>query len=189
MPKPLSARPLRSFLRVSGALHRARSSASFLKNSGSLPNKSSMNCCAEIGVPSGCQNVVLTMLWILRSFPSASFTLIFLRFSYRAGGLFLPRRRLRRRQLLGLWPLLALRFNRFAVPLRIVEMVVRLHEIVDREIVLAIVEPCPRPMICLNSIIELIGRIRTILRIFRASTPVESFCDVVRIVGIVFSLS
>jgi hypothetical protein len=30
-------------------------------------------------------------------------------------------------------------------------------------------------MICLNSIIELIGRISTMLRIFRASTPVESF--------------
>ena len=38
-------------------------------------------------------------------------------------------------------------------------------------------------MICLNSIIELIGRIRTMLRMLRASTPVESFCDVVRIVG------
>ena len=46
---------------VSGALHSSRSSASLLKNSGSLPNSSSMNCCAEIGVPSGCQNVVLTM--------------------------------------------------------------------------------------------------------------------------------
>lgn len=44
-------------------------------------------------------------------------------------------------------------------------------------------------MICLNSIIELTGRISTMLRMFRASTPVESFCDVVRIVGIVFSLS
>ncbi len=38
-------------------------------------------------------------------------------------------------------------------------------------------------MICLNSIIELIGRISTMLRMLRASTPVESFCDVVRIVG------
>ena len=44
-------------------------------------------------------------------------------------------------------------------------------------------------MICLNSIIELIGRISTMLRMLRASTPVESFCDVVRIVGMVFSLS
>ena len=44
-------------------------------------------------------------------------------------------------------------------------------------------------MICLNSIIELIGRISTMLRTLRASTPVESFCDVVRIVGMVFSLS
>ena len=39
-------------------------------------------------------------------------------------------------------------------------------------------------MSCLNSIIELIGRIKTMLRIFRASTPVESFCDVVRIVDL-----
>ena len=44
-------------------------------------------------------------------------------------------------------------------------------------------------MICLNSIIELTGRISTMLRTLRASTPVDSFCDVVRIVGIVFSLS
>ncbi len=47
----------------------------------------------------------------------------------------------------------------------------------------------PRPMICLNSIIEFTGRISTMLRTLRASTPVESFCEVVRIVGIVFSLS
>jgi hypothetical protein len=40
---------------VSGALHNARSSASSLKNLGSFPNSDSMNCCADIGVPSGCQ--------------------------------------------------------------------------------------------------------------------------------------
>ena len=50
--------PCKSFARVSGALQRARSSASSLKNSGSLPNSISMNCCADIGVPSGCQKVV-----------------------------------------------------------------------------------------------------------------------------------
>ncbi len=44
-------------------------------------------------------------------------------------------------------------------------------------------------MICLNSIMELIGRISTMLRMLRASTPVESFWDVVRIVGVVRSLS
>ena len=44
-------------------------------------------------------------------------------------------------------------------------------------------------MICLNSIIEFTGRISTMLRTLRASTPVESFCDVVRMVGMVFSLS
>ena len=55
----------------------ARSSASFLKNSGSLPNSISMNCCADIGVPSGCQKVVAIMCWMVRSLPSASLTLIF----------------------------------------------------------------------------------------------------------------
>jgi hypothetical protein len=65
----------------------------------------------------------------------------------------------------------------------------RLHEIVDREVVLPVIEPRAAPNDLLNSIIELIGRIKTILRMLRASTPVESFCDVVRIVGIVFSLS
>src|ERR1019366_4106042 len=44
-------------------------------------------------------------------------------------------------------------------------------------------------MICLNSIMELIGRIRTMLRMLRAATPVDSFCEVVKIVGMVFSLS
>ena len=44
-------------------------------------------------------------------------------------------------------------------------------------------------MICLNSIIELMGRMSTMLRMLRASTPVDSFCEVVRMVGMVFSLS
>jgi hypothetical protein len=34
------------------------------------------------------------------------------------------------------------RLYRFPIPLRIVEMVVRFHKVVDREIVLAIVKPC-----------------------------------------------
>ena len=34
-------------------------------------------------------------------------------------------------------------------------------------------------MICLNSMSDRIGRISTMLRTLRASTPVESFCDVV----------
>ena len=63
--------------RVSGALQRARRSASSLKNSGSLPNSISMNCCADMGVPSGCQKVVHIMCWIVRALPSASLTLIF----------------------------------------------------------------------------------------------------------------
>src|SRR5712664_193209 len=77
-PNPFSASPFKSIFRVSGALHRARSSASFLKNSGSLPKSSSMNCCADMGVPFGCQNVVDTMCCMARSFPSASFTFAFL---------------------------------------------------------------------------------------------------------------
>ena len=44
-------------------------------------------------------------------------------------------------------------------------------------------------MICLNSIIEATGRISTMLRRLRASTPSDSFCEVVRMVGIDFSLS
>ncbi len=35
----------------------------------------------------------------------------------------------------------------------------------------------------------LMGRMRTMFRMFQASTPVESFCDVVRMVGMVFLLS
>src|SRR5947209_2666978 len=58
-------------------LHSARSSSSFLKNSGSSPNSDSINCCADIGVPSGCQNAVDIMCSIARSFPSASLTVAF----------------------------------------------------------------------------------------------------------------
>lgn len=47
----------------------------------------------------------------------------------------------------------------------------------------------PRPMICLNSIMVLTGRIKTMVRMLRASTPVESFWGVVKMVGMVFSLS
>src|SRR6185312_13591662 len=63
---------------VSGALHNSRNSASSLKKSGNLPNSDSINCCADIGVPSGCQNEVATICWMLRSFPSASFTVALL---------------------------------------------------------------------------------------------------------------
>ena len=99
-----------------------------------------MNCWADIGVPSGCQNVVTIMCWMVRALPSASLTLIFWR---RGSGSGSRSRRLRSvlaaaalaRRLLGL------RFDRLAVPFRIVEVVVRLHEIVDREVILAVVEP------------------------------------------------
>ena len=78
LPKPFLGQALAAAsCRVSGALQMVRSSASSLKNSGSLPKSSSMNCCADIGVPSGCQNVVAIMCWMVRSLPSASFTLIF----------------------------------------------------------------------------------------------------------------
>ena len=43
---------------MSGTLQMARSSASSLKYSGSLPKSNSRNCWADIGVPSGCQKVV-----------------------------------------------------------------------------------------------------------------------------------
>src|ERR1035441_7551585 len=72
--------------------------------------------------------------------------------------------------------------HRLAVPLRIVEMVVRMHEIVDGEVILAVVQPRAASDDLLNSIIEFTGRMSTMLRILRASTPVESFCDVVRMV-------
>src|ERR1017187_6416787 len=38
--------------------------------------------------------------------------------------------------------LAGLRFHRFAVPLRVTEMKIGLHEVVDGEVVLAIVKPC-----------------------------------------------
>ena len=190
LPKPFSASPCSNLARVSGALHRARSSASSLKNSGSLPKSISMNCWADIGVPSGCQNVVTIMCWMARALPSASLTLIF---AGRALGTALALDGASASVVASppfafAAPSVVL-VLRLAVPLRIVEMVMRLHEIVDREVILAVVSRVPRPMICLNSIIELIGRISTMLRMLRASTPVESFCDVVRIVGMVFSLS
>src|SRR6185437_13767783 len=78
LPKPFSAKASNSLLRVSGALQMARSSASFLKNSGNLPNSNSMNCCADMGVPSGCQKLVHIMCWIVRDLPSASLILIVL---------------------------------------------------------------------------------------------------------------
>ena len=77
-PKPFSASPCRSLARVSGALHNLRNSSSLRKKSGRLPKSISINCCADIGVPSGCQNVVAVMCWMLRSLPSASFTFTFL---------------------------------------------------------------------------------------------------------------
>jgi hypothetical protein len=88
----------------------------------------------------------------------------------------------------GLWRRLGpgfLRFwlNRLAIPLRVAEMMVRLYEVVDREVVLAIVKPRAAP----DDLLELDHRIdgphQTMLRMLRASTPVESFCEVVRMVG------
>jgi hypothetical protein len=123
---------------------------------------------------------------MVRSLPSASFTRTFGLLGLRLRSVHAPRSAdlvIAVDRAPGFW------LQWFAVPLFIVEMMVRLHKIVDREVVLTIVEPRTAPMICLNSIIELIGRISTMLRMLRASTPVESFCEVVRMVGIVFSLS
>ncbi|MNC95110.1 hypothetical protein D3C83_121420 [compost metagenome] len=47
-----------------------------------------MNCCALIGVPSGCQKVVIIMCWMVRSLPSAS--LIFARFLRSGGASLIP---------------------------------------------------------------------------------------------------
>ena len=124
---------------MSGALQSARSSASSLKNSGSLPNSISMNCCADIGVPSGCQKVVHHH--VLDGARLAVGELDFDLLPARAGfGSWAPAARRLRRCGAGS-RLLGLRLDRLAVPFRIAEMVVRLHEIVDREVVLAVVEP------------------------------------------------
>ena len=114
-----------------------------------------MNCCADIGVPSGCQKVVTIMCWMVRSLPSASFTFAFFLHTHgvgRTSGKAL-------RAFAGCLPQLdtvaaalriaqgraafraGFRLERFAIPLRIAEMMVRLHEVVDREVVLAVVEP------------------------------------------------
>ena len=106
-----------------------------------------MNCWADIGVPSGCQKVVTIMCWMVRALPSASLTLIF----FRPG-------RGRRLSFFAGWPRTfaasALPASvvsggrvviRLAVPFRVAEVLVRLHEIVDREVVLAVVEPRAAP--------------------------------------------
>ena len=148
MPKPFSASPCSSFARVSGALQRARSSASFLKNSGSLPNSISMNCCADIGVPSGCQkrrhHHVLDGAGLavgelhLDLLPSAR-----IRPDFAVPAPAVPAARWR--SLTGCVGRSRLRLQRLAVPLRIAEVVMRLHEVVDREVVLAVVEPRAAP--------------------------------------------
>ena len=80
------------------------------------------------------------MCWIVRSFPSASLT--FARTGLGApGSLGSPR---------GCGPVGLRgtaggpgggRIDRLAIPARVVEMMVRLHEIVDREVILALVQP------------------------------------------------
>jgi hypothetical protein len=59
-PKPLSASPASSFLRVPGSLYKAQSRSSSLKKSGSAPNRFSRNCAADIGRRSALQK-----LWTL----------------------------------------------------------------------------------------------------------------------------
>ena len=142
---------------MSGARSRSeRSSSSSLKNSGSLPKSISMNCCADIGVPSGCQNVVAHHV-----LDGPVLAVGKLDLDLSAGhckrtscpqtghGSFSDTRRL--------WTRWARRGRadfteagrvriangssgsiRLAVPFRIVEVMMRLHEVVDREIVLAV---------------------------------------------------
>jgi hypothetical protein len=50
-----------------------------------------------------------------------------------------------------------------------------INKVMNGEEIFSIIKRVPRPIICLNSIMELIGRIKTMFLIFRASTPVESF--------------
>src|SRR5271157_5563278 len=150
-PKPFSARPSRSFFRVSGTLQRARSSASSLKNSGSFPKSSSMNCWAEMGVPEGGRHHGLdgaffavgklhfhSRLFLAHARALTAHAARF--FLTLAGPLAAIRAWLRLNSyalagmittlLAGFW------FQRLAVPLRIAEMVVGLHEVVDGEVVL-----------------------------------------------------
>jgi len=65
LPKACSASPRSIFARVLGAPHIARSSVSPVKNSGSFPKSNSRNCCAGIGVPSGCQELVIILCWMI----------------------------------------------------------------------------------------------------------------------------
>ena len=96
-----------------------------------------MNSAADIGLPSTLQKVVAIMCWMARSLPSASLIMIF----WRAGGSSSSAgsgspgaapgpRQATRGGLDGLQGL--------AVPLGIAEVLVGLHEIVDREVVLAL---------------------------------------------------
>ena len=83
----------------------------------------------------------------------------------------------------GLW------IERFPVPLWISEVQVRPHEVVDGEIILAVVEPRAAP----DDLLELDDPVdrcmSTMFLMLCASTPVDSFWEVVRMVGTVFSLS
>src|SRR5438477_530650 len=70
--------------------------------------------------------------------------------SSRVSGARARRRRRRRRPVTGRVrrpraPLDRLGFERLAVPLRIAEVAVRLHEVQDREVVLAVVQPRAAP--------------------------------------------
>ena len=61
---------------------------------------------------------------------------------------------------------------------------------VEEELSVILAQPrVPRPMICLNSLIEPTTRASTIFRHVGASTPVESNCDVVKITGVFVSTS
>ena len=121
-----------------------RSSSSSLNSSGSSPNSRSMNCGRRHRLAvRRSRSVVAIMCWMVRSLPSASLILIF------CGRLRLVLAAVRR------LPAIAAvaaglaaasrawrhRLDRLAVPFRIVEVLIGLHEVVDREIVLAVEQP------------------------------------------------
>lgn len=189
-PKPLSARFCISADRLAGADHNWRSFSSLSKNSGSLPKSSSINWIADMGVPSDAKSL---------SFPYADhalFAVCQLDSDFWANDIFIFRSPARGHAAgrLGIGAIIDLChpfywLRGFTIPILILKFT-RLDKVIDSEEILAIIKTwVPRPIICLNSIIDLIGRMSTMLRTLQASTPVESFCDVVRMVGMVLSLS
>src|SRR4029078_6268942 len=108
---------------------------SFRKKSGSLSNSNSRNCWADIGVPERRHHHVLN---------GPSLAVSQFHFNPLPPGVFASpfahsiRKRVHRR---WKWLWIRLWSGRLSVPFRIAEVVVRLHEIVDRKVVLSVIEP------------------------------------------------